>query len=796
MTRETKVAFARKAAANGMVLLKNDRSVLPLANGTTVALFGHHSYRPVRMGTGSGDMMATPPVKIHDGLKNAGVKLFAPLEKFYIEKDAEKAEEYLEYNRIWNHWSDSFGEFELPRELVADAKANADVAVLTIGRFAGEQNDLRPEKGSYYISDDEEALIKLVSTKFKKKVLLLNVAGFINLAFLDKYKFDSVVYIGVAGEATGNAVADVLTGKVNPSAKLAATFARNLDDYPTNRHFYDPVIMYREGIYVGYRYFDTFGVVPQYEFGFGLSYTKFTVKAKSVKLSRDTVTVKAEVKNTGKVAGREVVQCYISCPDGKLEKAYQELAAFAKTGEIAPGEKTEVNLEFKLSDFASFDEPTASFILEAGEYFIRVGNSSRNTHIAAAITVDETIVTVKTVNRVFLNMKKRFNLRTKTEEGVTPYTYDGEENEKASARRIKLSQRAIKTVTFKPTDIKPAKLLKVAPKDKDKTYTLEDVKAGRATIEQVVAQFSIEELAYIVNGSSKKYGLSPTNANVGSNSDKIYGAAGELWHSDKYGIPATVNADGPSGLRFSVFGTKSSEDRENARISVAFPGAMLITQSWDYDLAVEFGRCAADDMQTLDIDGWLAPGFNIQRSPLCGRNFEYCSEDPVISGICGAAITNGVQYKEDGTNSGYYATVKHFVANNSETNRLYGDCIVGEREMREILLKGFKIAIEKSNPFALMTSYNQVNGMFTSNNYDLLTGVLRGEWKYDGMVMTDWNCHGSPSRFVPAGNDLAMPGSFIAETIRALNAGSISKADAQRSACRILKLILRTTLSR
>ena len=223
---------------------------------------------------------------------------------------------------------------------------------------------------------------------------------------------------------------------------------------------------------------------------------------------------------------------------------------------------------------------------------------------------------------------------------------------------------------------------------------------------------------------------------------------------------------------------------------------MLITQSWDYDLAVEFGRCAADDMQTLDIDGWLAPGFNIQRSPLCGRNFEYCSEDPVISGICGAAITNGVQYKEDGTNSGYYATVKHFVANNSETNRLYGDCIVGEREMREILLKGFKIAIEKSNPFALMTSYNQVNGMFTSNNYDLLTGVLRGEWKYEGMVMTDWNCHGSPSRFVPAGNDLAMPGSFIAETIRALNAGSISKADAQRSACRILKLILRTTLSR
>ena len=395
-----------------------------------------------------------------------------------------------------------------------------------------------------------------------------------------------------------------------------------------------------------------------------------------------------------------------------------------------------------------------------------------------------------------MNVKKRFNLKTKLAEGVTPYTYDGEDEEKAAAKRIKLSPRAIKTVTLQPSERKPAKLLKVAPADKDKTYTLADVKAGRATIEQVVAQFSGEELAYILNGSSKKYGTSPTNANVGSNADKIYGAAGEIWHSEKYGIPATVNADGPSGIRFSVFGTPSSDDRDHARLMVAFPSGMIFAQSWDYDLGVEFGRHVADDMATVGIDGWLAPGFNIQRNPLNGRNFEYYSEDPLISGLCAAAVTNGVQYKEDGTPTGFYTTIKHFAANNSETNRLYGDCIIGERELREILLKGFKIAIEKSNPYALMSSYNQINGIFTSNNYDLLTGVLRGEWGYEGMVMTDWNCHGSPSRFVPAGNDLSMPGSFIEETKRAIASGIISKADAQRSTCRILNLILRTTLVR
>lgn len=786
MERILKTAFAREAAAGGMVLLKNDNGVLPLAKDAKVALFGRPSYYVFRMGSGSGDMLAQPPRQIYQGLEDAGISVHTALKEHSLKWHTENIGRLDIINRNWFEWTNIMPEIPLDEALVDQAAAESDVAILTIGRCCGEDNDLRLEKGSFYLSDEEEALVKLVNAKFKKTVLLLNVGSMIDLSIFDTYSFDAILYTALAGETSGDAIADLLTGRVTPSAKMAATWAKKYEDYPTTKEFGGAITHYSEGIYVGYRYFDTFNVEPRYAFGYGLSYTSFDIAITDIRLDGTVVDVSATVKNTGNYAGREVVQCYLSAPDGKLEKAYQDLVAYIKTDIIAPGESEDVVLSFDLTDHASFLEDNASYILEPGKYIVRVGNSSRNTHVAGAITLAEEVTTVKACTRLAVNMFHR----EISKKDATPYTYAGEAEEIAAAKELALDPADIELTVFAPTETNPPKLLTVADEDKDTLYTLDDVLAGRATVEQVVAQMDSFELASFVNGAI--YEGAEKNATVGSMAKKVHGAAGETWSSEKYAIPANACADGPSGIRLSVFGSPVETDTDMAHLMVAFPSGTILANSWDLDAARKLGACVKDDMDILGIEGWLAPGLNIQRNPLNGRNFEYYSEDPLISGRCAAYVTYGVQCDDDGEQTGFYTTIKHLAANNSDCNRGYCDSIISERALREIYLKGFQIAVEEAQPHALMTSYNMINGMYCSTNYDLLTGILRGEWGFDGMVMTDWNCAGAPSLFQYAGNDLVMPGNSKQPILRALETGAIDRASVQKSVCRILELVLKT----
>ena len=382
--------------------------------------------------------------------------------------------------------------------------------------------------------------------------------------------------------------------------------------------------------------------------------------------------------------------------------------------------------------------------------------------------------------------KAKLNLITNT--GVTPYSYSTEIQEKNDAKFFALDCDSIETEIY--SEIENEKIKEYVPKN-DKLYTLEDVISGNATTEDVVAQFTNEELGYVLNGVI--YDGADASANVGSMAIKVRGAAGEFWSNEKYKIPVNACADGPAGVRLAIFGTPVETDTEVAKNVVAYPSGTCLANSWDLESARKFGECVASDLEYSDIEGWLAPGINIQRNPLNGRNFEYLSEDPLIAGKIGAYVTIGVQYDMNAEPTGRYATVKHFACNNIEYERGISDSQVSERALREIYLKGFKIAVEEGNPGAIMTAYNKINGEFSSTNYDLLMGILRGEWGFGGIVMTDWNTCADATRHTHAGNDLIMPGRFAKSIKEAIDSGKISKADAQLCATRILNLVLKTS---
>ena len=785
MLRQDKVKFARSAAADGMVLLKNCNKTLPISLDKEIALFGITSYRCFRMGWGSGDMMAQPTVQISEGLEEAGYKLNSDVKKIALDWAEAHDSEYRGVNRDWFKWVYRFNEFEISDDEIKNAAKTSDVAVVTIGRCSGESDDLKNEEGFHKLHSQEVELVKKVSESFEHTVLLLNVCGVIDLTSIEGMNVDSILDVSLCGEQFGNAVADIVSGKVCPSGRLSTTWAKKYEDYPTCEGIDTTIIPYNEGIYVGYRYFDTFGVEPRYPFGFGLSYTDFKMRAYDIDVDGALVDFCVEVTNTGSVAGKEVVQCYISCPDGKLEKAYQELCTYAKTDCLEPGEKEELILSFNLTDMASYDEERAAYILEPGKYVVRCGNSSRNTHVAFVIEVEKEIVCVQTINRL-VPEEGALNLISK--KGYTPYTYDGEEKEIAKAQIFTVDADKIETeICDKYEDAMPKELV---AKNNGKLYTLEDVANGEADIEDVVAQFSDEELSCMLNGVI--YSGSDANANVGSMSIKVKGAAGEMWTSEKYKIPTNACADGPSGVRLAIFNTPESDDTDMAKEMVSYPSGTCLANSWDLEAAYCLGECVRNDLEVSDIEGWLAPGINIHRNPLNGRNFEYISEDPLLAGNVGAYITFGVQYDENGDPTGRYTTVKHFACNNMEYERGISDSRVSERALREIYLKPFKIAVTDSAPLAIMTAYNKINGKFSATNFDLLNGILRGEWGFDGMVMTDWNNAAVPKEHPVAGNDLIMPGCHRSKILDGLKDGTLPKADAQACAVRILRTVLKS----
>ena len=781
MLRQEKMDFARGAAADGIVLLKNENGALPLDINKEIALFGTCAYRCFRLGWGSGDMMAQSISQINEGLKDAGYKIDGGIEAFY--KDAIKDwEDQRLMNRSWDVWTWRQEEIKLEKAMIEEAAKKSSVAVVTLGRCSGEAFDLKDEEGYFRLHADEIELVKNVSSAFEQTILLLNTCGPLDMRAIDDCKIDALVDVSLGGEMFGLAVADVLSGKVTPNGKLTTTWAYKYEDYPTKEGITTLEVPYKEGIYVGYRYFDTFGVAPRYEFGYGLSYTDFANEVVDVNIDGQIIDLTVKVTNVGKYNGREIIQCYLSAPEVKLEKPYQELCTYAKTDVLAPNESCELLLSFDITEMASYDEERASFILEAGKYYVRVGNSSRNTKIACAININKEVICDVVKNRC----SKVKDFEELSNKGAAPYTYEGEETEKAEAKVLELDCDSVETVVHNVIENDVPQLL---TKKNDKFVNLKDVIDGNATVEDVVAEFSNEELADILNGVI--YEGANANANVGSMAIKVRGAAGEMWSSEKYAIPVNACADGPAGVRLAIFTTPIDTDTELSREVVAYPSGTCMANSWDLESARRFGECVRDDLFVSDIEGWLAPGINIHRNPLNGRNFEYLAEDPIISGKMGAYITIGVQYDDNAELTGKYTTVKHFACNNIEYERGVSDSQMSERALREIYLKGFKIAVEEGKPHAIMTAYNKINGTFASTNYDMLMGILRGEWDYDGIVMTDWNPCANPQEHVHACNDLIMPGRFRKQIIEGLENGNVKKEEAQMCAVRLLKHILK-----
>ena len=802
MTRIEKLAVARRTAAQGLVLLKNDGGVLPLARDKEVVLMGATSYFCHRMGFGSGDMMAQRPVQYDEGLANAGVRLFQPVADFYRRVLRDRKDAFAEVNRHWWKWTFRFPEPATKREdFAALVAGHRDLpCVVTIGRCAGESIDLsaggpvggQPDTAynSILLHWEEEFLLELACANFDNVVVLLNVCGVIDTSWLDKYPVKAVLVTSLLGETSGDAVADVLTGRVTPAGKLTTTWARRYRDYPTTDCWQTREIPYREGVYLGYRYFDTFGIAPRFPFGFGLSYTTFAVKVGAVSARGSRIRASATVRNTGAVPGAEVVQCYLSAPDGKLEKPYQDLVAYARTPVLEPGASCKVDLSFDLPRFASYDEAAEAFVLEKGDYIVRVGTSSRATHVAGLLRLPKTVAVEKAPVR--FRDADLSDLRLLSKKGTKPFTYEGEAREIERAKVVALDPAAFPTAKRPDLAKEPFRELPKRKKDAP-IIPFSAVVEGIVTSAEFVSQMDDEELSRLVNMLvfSDVKGAVEGGTGVGGFEGTVRGEAAEMWSSDKYGIPPVTCADGPSGVRLAIFGDESAKDTEMARTVVAYPCGTSLAQGWDDAAAEAFGRSVCADMELAGIDGWLAPGLNLHRSPLCGRNFEYFSEDPLLAGRMAAAICRGVQTRAGGEPSGRYVTVKHFCANNQEHERGAEENVVSERALRELYLKAFRIACEDGRPLSLMTSYNRLNGDYVATSRALLTGVLRGEWGWEGMVITDWWNAADNLRHQTAGNDMIAPGvASKRELVEAgLRDGRIPRGAVQAAAVRIVSLI-------
>lgn len=788
-SRECVRDFARFAAANGIVLLKNEKKVLPLAKGEEVALLGVTSYYCHRMGWGSGDMMKHVPVQYSEGLEQAGIKLFNPM----VDLFNKKPKDYDRLNKDWWKWTSRFDE---PLAGVTDedfAKLCGDnramKCLVTIGRNSGESADISPGPGGWMLHGQEERLLKLACANFDNVIVLLNVAGPIDTSWLDKYPIKGVVLTSLLGEVSGLAVSDILTGKVNPSGKLAATWARRYRDYPTTDCFGTMEVPFNEGIYVGYRYFDSFNVEPRFPFGYGLSYTTFDIEPLGFEQNGDSpqyLTIVTRVTNTGNLDGRFVGQCYVSAPDGENEKPYQSLASFFNI-QVEAGKSVHKCFDVYFGNLASYSEKHAAWILDAGEYVVRVGDSSRNTSVAGVFVLERPVVLNKCANRC---APPAGDLKL-----IAPASKRRPHDEPAvkAAKRITISTEPLMHRAKMLMDSFSFDYPKAQPLEKKGAVNWQEVQDGKATVADFVAQLDDVELASVVNGAllDEVGGVEGGTGVGGSYTGAVSCEAAETWSSKKYGVPPMTCADGPSGIRLGNFNDPESKYNPICEKMFHWPCATALAQTWNQDILHYLGFLTHLDMQAAGIHGWLAPGLNIQRNPLCGRNFEYFSEDPFLAAALGAYLCMGVESDPDGRFLGTHVTIKHFAVNSQEFERGAQNNVVSERALREIYLKPFELVVKVAKPHAVMSSYNKVNGEYAATNYDLLTGILRAEWGFDGMVMTDWWNNADNTRHQKAGNDLIMPGVKDKRDLiaRGLADGSIDRADVQRSAVRILELV-------
>mgnify|MGYP001028467490 FL=1 len=840
---------SRKIAAQGMVLLENN-GALPLAPGGRIALFGNGGRRTVKGGTGSGDVNSRFVVNIEQGLEEAGFQVTTGnwLDRCDQAVEAAKAAYAAELKHaveeegifpiafLFDH---PFTEPAIPAVTEEECRAaDTDRALFVLSRNSGEGKDRRPVAGDYELFEEEKEAIRTLRKCFRQVIVVLNVGGVIDTGFLRKESgADALLLMSQAGNIGGSALADVLTGKEMPCGRLTDTWAERYEDYPCAGKFSHmngdlDDEYYEEGIYVGYRYFDSFGIEPAYPFGYGLSYTDFRMDTESVQAEGGSVTLKVRVTNTGeRFSGREVVQVYYSAPEGRLEKPWQELAAFGKTRELAPGEAQCLELSFPVERMASYDEGKASWVLERGDYIIRVGSSSRNTSVAAILTLDGEAVTEKLSNRFAPDCQMK---QLTVGEAAHPVSRE-EKAQSQTADRLVIHAADI---VCRGTEYQ--KENPTLPGVDGKKITMDDVRAGAASLDELVGQLTVEEMAELCVGTAR--GGMGAGSVIGAASAVCPGAAGDTTSRmlEDRNIRNMILADGPAGLRLSrhfsvdregnlIRGTEDSplaelgvlmgkgaspEIPEDAvtyyQYCTAIPIATLLAQTWDMEAVREAGDIVCGEMEELGVTLWLAPGMNIHRNPLCGRNFEYYSEDPLLAGCCAAADTEGVQ-----RHRGVGTTIKHFAFNNQEDNRMHVNAHISERAIREIYLKCFEIAVKTAQPMSIMTSYNLINGIHTANSYDLLTAVAREEWGFQGIVMTDWGTTGSielnpdrafkygcssPAGCIRAGNDLIMPGSQkdVDEIIRSVGAAPdevscpITLGDLQACAKRMLAVIGRS----
>lgn len=754
------VELCRRAAGEGVVLLRNVDGVLPLPTHAPVAVFGRVQCDWFAVGYGSGgDVKAPYEVSLLEALREAGVAVVGELAAAYETWSAANPPD----EGYWGNWPRHFDEMPLDAGLVSRAAREAGVAVVVIGRAAGEDRESVLEPGSYYLTDAERAMLDAVVARFEGVVVVVNTGNVMDLSWADDYgdRLAGLILAWQGGMEGSRGLVDVLTGAVSPSGRLTDTIARRYEDYPSapnfgHRHFNN----YAEDVFVGYRYFETFAPeAVQFPFGFGLGYATFELGAAEFSGGGDgdgDVAVSVEVRNVGERSGREVVQLYVAAPDGALGKPSRALVGYAKTAELAPGESERVSLIVPRAALASYDDGGATghrsaWVLEPGSYTFYMGADVRTAERVGAVEVPELVVVEQLAEACAVDPEAPFRRMTVRRDG-DPARVGWEA---VPTRTVDLRRRILDAL---PTEI---------PVTGYRGVQFDDVAAGRRSMDEFVAQLSDEELEALTRGHGRMNSPLGAVGNAG-----VFGGILESLRAK--GVPPVTCTDGPSGIRLSAYAS-------------LLPCGTALASTWDQALVRDLAAEHALEMVRKGSDVLLSPGMNIHRDPLCGRNFEYFSEDPLVTGRMGAAVVAGVQSR------GVAACPKHFAANNQETNRSKNDSRVSERALREIYLKGFEIVVKEARPQTIMTSYNKINGVWAHYNYELVTTILRDQWGYDGMVMTDWWMQHSRDPHFPevwdsayrvrAGVDVLMPGSTVDGLRRGVDRSllrSLAKADGVR----------------
>lgn len=760
---------AAKMVSEGIVMLKNENNALPLDTDKEVAVFGRIQFRYYKSGTGSGGMVnVTKVVNILDGLIDNGVKVNEKLLGTYRKWDKENP---FDLGEGWGGEPWSQKEMPLDEGLVKETAKSCETAIVIMGRTAGEEQDNRLEAGSYLLSDDEIEMLTVVRKHFKKVVLLLNVGNIVDMTDINRIAPDAVLYVWQGGMTGGKGTADVLTGKVSPSGKLPDTIAYKASDYPSDANFgrEENRDIYAEDIYVGYRYFETFAKEKVlYPFGFGLSYTEFEIKTEKAEITEGAVKLSVSVKNVGSYKGKEVIEVYCEAPQGRLGKAARVLCGFEKTRELAPQEEQAVEIAVDIAKLASYDDSGVTgnkscYVLEAGEYKFYVGSDVRSAEYACIFEQGEDLVT----ERLTQSLAPVENF-----ERIKPVCEGG---------AFSIGREAVPVSEVDESARRLEKLPKEIAYTGDKGIKLWDVKNGKNTMDEFIAQLSDYDLSCIIRGE----GMGSPRVTAGTAS--AFGGVSE--NLNGFGIPAGCCSDGPSGMRLDC-GTKA----------FSLPNGTMIASSFNKELTSELFTFMGLEMAANKVDCLLGPGMNIHRHPLNGRNFEYFSEDPFLTGKMAAAELKGM------AGAGVTGTIKHFCANNRETNRHFIDSVVSERAIREIYLKGFEIAVKEGGASSVMTTYGRLNGLWTAGNFDLNTVILREEWGFKGFTMTDWwaniNVRGKEpdktdfAAMARTQNDVYMvcPDGEKNDdnTIAALENGGIERCELQRNAANICGFLLHT----